>query len=66
MSNIESKNPSHITSTASSTTIESKTKSNVTSKTDLHIESELDAATERAAFLTTAKRNASVIFSKYL
>ncbi len=32
----------------------------------MHIDSNIDAATERAAFLTTAKRNAAIMFSKDL
>ncbi len=54
--------------------ISSKTESNITSKTEFHIESKtkldvtsnIEEERERKAFIATAKRNASIMFSKYL
>ena len=44
----------------------SQTTSDAQSKSNIKVDSDIEAATERAAFLATAKRNASVMFSKYL
>lgn len=44
----------------------SKTENKVVSKTALCVDSDMDAATERAAFLMTAKHNAAKMFAKYL
>ena len=66
MSNIKSKYEGKVTSGTKATTITSENKSDITSKTEMHIDPNIDAATERAAFLTTAKRNAAIMFSKDL
>ena len=66
MSNIKSKYEDKVTSETKATTITSENKSDITSKTEMHIDSNIDAATERAAFLTTANRNAAIMFSKDL
>ena len=66
MSNIKSKYEGKVTSETKATTITREKKSDITSKTEMHIDSNIDAATERVAFLTTAKRNAAIMFSKDL
>lgn len=56
-----------ITSAHSSPTITSTTNSKIMSKAGISARSEFrDEAEERAAFLTTAKRNAAIMFAKYL
>ena len=49
MSNIKSKYEGKVTSETKATTITSENKSDITSKTEMHIDSNIDAATERAA-----------------
>lgn len=66
MSNIDSLYKGKIVSEHNPLKVTSKTDSHVQSKTDLNIVSDAEVAAERAAFLTTAKRNASIMFAKYL
>lgn len=66
MSHLESKSNRRVSSKTEANTVESKTEFKVESKSHFQLNSELEAATERAAFLTTAKRNASIMFAKYL
>lgn len=62
MSNIDSLYNGKIVSEHKTSKITSKTVSQVQSKTALNVLS----AAEKAAFLTTAKHNASIMFAKYL
>ena len=62
MSNIDSLYNGKIVSEHKTSKITSKTVSQVQSKTALSVLS----AAEKAAFLTTAKHNASIMFAKYL
>ena len=67
MNEIRSQYNGKITSEHPSQKITSTTKSDFTSKADLDVRSEFkDKEEERAAFLTTAKRNAAIMFAKYL
>ena len=66
MNEIKSTYKGHFTSKTTKTQITSKTTSDIQSKSNIKVDSDIEAATERAAFLATAKRNASVMFSKYL
>ena len=66
MNEIKSTYKGQFTSKATKTQFTSKTTSNILSKSNIKVNSDIEAATERAAFLATAKRNASVMFSKYL
>lgn len=67
MNDTRSQYTGKITSEHPSQKITSTTKSNITSKSELDVSSEFkDKAEERAAFLTTAKRNAANMFAKYL
>ena len=64
MNDITSKHKSRISSKAATSEITSKTEMDIHSTTELDIRSEY--MQERDAFLCTAKRNASLMFSKYL
>lgn len=67
MNEIRSQYKGKITSEHSSQKITGGTKSNLTSKADLDARSEFkDKEEERTTFLTTAKRNAAIMFAKYL
>lgn len=67
MNEIRSQYTGKITSEHPSQKIMSTTKSNITSKAELDVRSEFkDKEEERTAFLTTAKRNAGIMFAKYL
>ena len=66
MNEIKSIYRGKFTSETTKTKITSKTTSDIQSKSCIKVDSDIEAATERAAFLATAKRNASVMFSKYL
>lgn len=67
MSNIDSLYNGKIVSEHKTSKITSKTVSQVQSKTALNVLSDAEAAAaEKAAFLTTAKHNASIMFAKYL
>lgn len=66
MSNINSQYKGKLVSMHEGSKMTSTTVSDLKSKTDLHVISDAEAAAERAAFLTTAKRNASIMFAKYL
>ncbi len=64
MNNITSKHKSCISSKAATTEITSKADIDIHSTTKSDVRSEY--MQERDAFLCTAKRNASLMFSKYL
>ena len=66
MSKVTSQYKGKIVSEHHATKLTSKSASRVESKTKLHVTSDVEAAAERAAFLATAKRNASIMFAKYL
>ncbi len=67
MNEIKSQYAGKITSEHPAQKITSTTKSTIISKADLDARSEFkDKEEERAAFLTTAKRNAGIMFAKYL
>lgn len=67
MNEIKSQYTGKITSEHPSLKINSTTKSDITSKAELEAKSEFkDKEEERAAFLTTAKRNAAIMFAKHL
>ena len=66
MGNIDSLYKGKIVSEHTPSKVTSKTGSHVQLRTDLNILSDAEAAAEKAAFLTTAKRNASIMFAKYL
>ena len=67
MNEMRSQYTGKITSEHPSRKMTSTTKSDFTSKADLDIRSEFkDKEEERTAFLTTSKRNAAVMFAKYL
>lgn len=66
MSNIKSQYKGGVISECKATDIKSTTQSDVQSKTNVKVVSDIEAAKEREAFLTTAKRNAAIMFAKYL
>jgi hypothetical protein len=67
MNDIKSQYDGKITSEHSSPEITSITKSAIESKVDLNIQSEFEnKEEEKAAFLATARRNASLMFAKHL
>ena len=66
MSKVTSQYKGKIVSEHHATKLMSVSTSHVESKTKHHVTSDAEAAAERAAFLTTAKRNASIMFAKYL
>ena len=66
MDGIKSIYKDNIVSKANSLEITSKTSTNIQSKSNVCVVSDIEAAAERAAFLATAKKNASMMFSKYL
>ena len=66
MNNIKSLYNGKITSEHQTAEITSKTPSDFVSKTELNVYSDIEESTEREAFLATAKRNAALMFSKYL
>ena len=66
MSKIESKYLGGEITSKTETGFTSITEGDVTSKTSFDVTSKADVAAEREGFLTTAHRNASLIFSKYL
>lgn len=67
MNEIRSQYTGKITSEHPLQKITSTTKSDIASKADLDVRSEFkNKEEERAAFLTTAKRNAGIMFAKYL
>ena len=67
MNDIKSLYSGKITSEHPSQGITSITSSDIESQTDLNVRSEFkDRDEERAAFLATAKRNAGIMFTKYL
>jgi len=66
MNKITSQYKGKIVSEHQTAKIKSSTVSHVESKSNLHVTSDVEAAAERAAFLTTAKHNASIMFAKYL
>ncbi len=66
MSNINSQYTGHFVSQGRKRDMKSITTSDIASKMELNVTSDVEAAAERAAFLATAKRNASIMFAKYL
>jgi hypothetical protein len=66
MRKIESKYSGGDITSKTGTGFTSITKGDVTSKTKFDVTSKADVSAEREGFLTTARRNASLIFSKYL
>ena len=66
MNDIKSIYKDSIMSKTGKSQITSKTSTNIQSKSSMNVISDIEAATERAAFLATAKKNASMMFSKYL
>lgn len=66
MSKVTSQYKGKIVSEYHATKITSTSASQVESKTKFHVSSDVEAAAERAAFLTTTKRNTSTMFAKYL
>ena len=67
MNEIKSQYDGKITSEHSSPEITSMTKSTITSKVDLDIRSEFrNKEEEKAAFLATARRNASLLVAKHM
>ena len=67
MNEIKSQYDGKITSEHSSPEITSMTTSAITSKTDLDIRSEFrNKEEEKAAFLATARRNASLLVAKHM
>lgn len=66
MGNINSQYKGKIMSEHHVSDITSITKSDIQSKSNIKVTSDADAAVEREAFLTTAKRNAAIMFAKYL
>ncbi len=66
MSNIKSQYQGKFKSETKDHKIESKTVSNYTSKTEIHVDSNIEEAAEREAFLMTSKRNAAIMFAKDL
>ena len=66
MNKINSQYKGKVASEHQTAKIKSSTVSHVVSKSNLHVSSDIEEARERAAFLTTAKRNASIMFAKYL
>jgi hypothetical protein len=66
MTKIESKYQNSGVSSKTESCITSETKLNIESKTKLNATSNIEEAQERQAFITTAKHNASIMFSKFL
>lgn len=66
MQEIKSQNKRTFASKTKTANVNSKTDFKLTSMTGLQVSAMQEDAMERDAFLTTAKRNAAIIFSKYL
>ena len=66
MRDIESKYSEGEITSKTEANFTSITNSDVKSKTELNVTSKIEKAEEREAFLAMARRNASLMFSKYL